>query len=179
MKTHSGRIGAISLVLALMPVLASAQADKCPTGTKYIGNLYGAGAYNSNLNARPDVLLPPGIKLDQSKHQTTLRPFGGGSDARSNMQASEVPAGLFIAPYGTEDHNKGWAVHSPALLPATWDGYSIKQFKFTLTLYCTTGSGVPDQFTGGCNVNVPVCVYEEQSSAKKKNSATTKPKEGM
>jgi len=171
MKVYSVRSFVVCLVLSLTSVLAAAQADKCPTGTQFIGNLYGAGSFNSNLNARPDLLLPPNIQLDQSKHQSSVRGFGGGSDARSNLQASEIPAGLFVAPYGTEDHNKGWAVHSPALVPATWDGYTIKQFKFTMTLYCTVGSGEVDRFVGGCNVNVPVCAYVEKPTAKKNVSS--------
>jgi hypothetical protein len=84
-----------------------AQKDKCPAGSTFVGNLEGTGSFNNNLNSRPNVVLRAAFVLNESYRQPTLESFGGGSDPRSTMQASEVPAGLFIAPYGTEDHDKG------------------------------------------------------------------------
>jgi hypothetical protein len=171
MKLNPARSVTALLFLTFVPIGALAQ---CPAGAKHVGDLYGEGAYNSNLNAVKDVVLPAGIKLDANYKQATIKTFGGGSDARSNMQASEVPAGLCIQPSGTEDHDKGWAVHSPSLAPATWDGYTIKQFKFSLTLYCTTGSGEIDRTTGGCNVKVPVYAVEAKTAKRKTNSTKSK-----
>jgi hypothetical protein len=149
-----------------------AQKEKCPAGSTFVGNLEGAGSYNNNLNSRPNVVLPAGFVLNESYRQPTLQSFGGGSDARSTMQASEVPAGLFIAPYGTEDHDKGWAVHTPELAPAVWKGNIISQFKFSLTLYCTTGSGALAATTGGCNVKVPVCAVSAAKAGVHKKTGT-------
>jgi hypothetical protein len=162
----------LSICLSFLVPGCFAQKEKCPAGATFVGNLEGAGAFNSNLNSRPNVLLPVGFVLNESYHQSTLQSFGGGSDARSTMQASEVPAGLFIAPYGTEDHDKGWAVHTPELAPAVWKGNLISQFKFSLTLYCTTGSGEIDRTTGGCNVKVPVCAIPAAKTGVHKKTDT-------
>jgi len=168
-----GKLVTILLVCLFFVVPDSfAQKEKCPAGATYVGNLEGAGAFKSNLNSRPNVVLPAGFVLSETYHQSTLQSFGGGSDARSTMQASEVPAGLFIAPYGTEDHDKGWAVHSPELAPAVWKGNLITQFKFSLTLYCTTGSGEIDRTTGGCNVKVPVCAVPAAKAGVHKKTGT-------
>jgi len=161
------------VILALFLGLALSVRAQCPANAQYIGELNGEGSFNNNLNSTPNVVFPANIKLDPNYKQTTLKAFGGGSDSRSTMQASEVPAGICIAPHGTEDHDKGWAVHSPSFQPATWDGYTIKQFKFALTLYCTTGSGAVDATTGGCNVKVPVyavVVKPAATKGKKKSS---------
>ena len=139
---------------------AFAQAGKCPAGSKFVGNIEGEGSFDKNLNSHREVALPEGTVLDSAKQQTALKPAGGGSDSRSDMPASAVPAGIFIAPYGSEDHEKGWAIHSPTLVPATGIGNQIKQFRFGLTLYCTTGSGEIDRFVGPCYVRVPVCIFE-------------------
>ncbi len=172
MKSDLGKLIVLAVSLIFGSIAARAQ---CPAGAVHVGDLYGEGAFNSNLNATKDVLLPAGIKLDPNYHQPTVKAFGGGSDARSNMQASEIPAGICIAPNGTEDHNKGWAIHSPSLAPATWDGYTIKQFKFSIALYCTTGSGEIDRTTGGCNVRVPVYVVEAKQTGQRK--IPSKPKQ--
>lgn len=164
-------IAALLFLVGFGCVSARAQ---CPSNAKHIGDLYGEGAFNSNLNATEDVLLPAGTQLDSNYQQATVKAFGGGSDARSDMQASQLPAGICIAPNGTEDHDKGWAIHSPSLKPATWSGYTIKQFEFSLALYCTTGSGEVDRTTGGCNVRVPVYVVEAKRATHKATPAKSK-----
>jgi hypothetical protein len=147
---------------------AFAQADKCPAGSKFVGNIEAEGSFNKNLNSHREVALPEGTILDSTKQQTALKPAGGGSDSRSDMPASSIPAGIFIVPYGSEDHEKGWAIHSPTLVAATGIRNEIKQFKFGLTLYCTTGSGEIDRFVGPCYVRVTVCIFEAKSVPNKK-----------
>jgi hypothetical protein len=170
MRLHSSRL----LVLMCFSLGTAgfrptfAQADKCPTNSKFVGNIEGQGSFNNNLNSHREVALPEGIVLDSTKLQTALKPAGGGSDSRSDMPASAVPAGIFIAPYGSEDHEKGWAIHSPTLVPAPGIGNKIKQFRFGLTLYCTTGSGEIDRFVGPCYVRVPVCIFEAKPVPNKK-----------
>jgi hypothetical protein len=148
-----------------------AQAEKCPKGSKFVGNIEGQGSFNKNLNMHQDVVLPEGVALDSAKQQTTLKPAGGGSDSRSDMPASSVPAGIFINPYGSEDHEKGWAIHSPTLVTAAGPGSQTSRLKFGLTLYCTTGSGEIDRFVGDCFVKVPVCIFVTKSDPAKKADA--------
>jgi hypothetical protein len=90
--------------------------------------------------------------------QSSIHPENGQSDAHSPLTAQQIPKGIYIVPYGSNDHEKGWAVHSPELKGVEWDdNATITRYVFGMTLYCTTGSGEADRFVGGCNVNVDVC----------------------
>ena len=152
------RIQSFALLMILLPSLL--QSQQCPVGLKYAGQLYGAGSFGSNFSQYRDVQLPKGAKIDGSYHQPSISAVDNGkSSAHSPLTASQVPAGIYIVPNGDNSANHGWAVHSPQLLPASWDmnNNTISQYKFGMVLYCTTGSGEIDRTTGGCNVKVDVC----------------------
>jgi hypothetical protein len=138
---------------------------QCPAGLISVGRIYGEGSFGSNLVTYKEILLPAGARIDTSYHQPALSPPANGkSDAHSRLVVSEVPAGIFIVPGGDDSANHGWAVGDGPepriqLVPATWDSTTntISQYKFGIRLYCTTGSGEADRWTGGCNVHVDVC----------------------
>lgn len=145
------------VVTFLLTGISSAQGQCSDPGLKHAGTLYVDGSFGNNGNRTQEVLLPPGaVNLDTTFHQPSLKAFGGGSDARSPLQASQIPAGICIVATGTEDHEKGWAVHSPSLHVAADDGERVTQRAFSMALYCTVGSGEVDRTVGGCNAKVEV-----------------------
>lgn len=148
---------ALSFLLISAVAITDANAQCSDPGLKHAGTLYIDGSFNNNGNGTKEVLLPKGVvKLDDSFHQTSLKAFGGGSDARSPLQPSQIPAGICIVATGAEDHEKGWAVHSPSLHVVSDDGERVTQRGFSMTLYCTVGSGEIDRTVGGCNAKVEV-----------------------
>jgi hypothetical protein len=162
----------IALFIILAVVACSGIAFAQCNGLQYVGQLYGQGSFNSNYYGFREVLLPTNAKIDSSYHQPSIAAVANGkSDARSRLVASEVPAGICIAPSGDNNAAHGWSVGDGAdpriqLAPATWDmsTNTITQYKFGMRLYCTTGSGELDRTTGGCNVKVDV-FYKPASSA--------------
>lgn len=147
----------ILVLLSLLLIIPNSEGQ-CPEGLTYAGLLEGEGSFGHNFNGTRELLLPPYTKIDRSYRQTQLKAFGGGSDARSPMLSSDIPGGLYVVPTGTEDHEKGWSVHSPYFRPSVADDQDrVKQWAFGLTLYCTVGSGETDRLVGGCNVKVLVC----------------------
>jgi hypothetical protein len=158
-KKHPFAGLAVATVLVLSTAgVGRANAQCSDPGLKHAGTLYVAGSFNSNGNARPEILLPRGeVRLDQTFHQTAVRKEGGGSDSHSQLQVSQIPPGICIVASGTEFAiEKGWAVHSPALRVTDDDGERVLQRGFSMTLYCTVGSGIQDMGVGGCNAKVDV-----------------------
>jgi hypothetical protein len=168
----------VLFVLALAVFVCSAPASKAQCdGLKFAGYAYGEGHFNSNLYGYGEVLLPPNTKLDKTFHQTTISAVANGkSDARSRLVPSDVPAGICIVPTGDNSANHGWAIGDGIeprikLEPANWDDNNvITQFKFGIRLYCTTGSGIGDMTTGGCNAKV--AVYYKPLTTTAKNVST-------
>ncbi len=146
------------LVAALLFVGTTRASAQCSDpGLKLAGEMSVEGTFNKNANATKEVLLPEGIvEFDQTFHQTTLKASGGGSDARSTLQPSDIPAGICIVASGNEENEKGWAVHSPSLRVATDDVTRVTRRSFIMTLYCTVGSNELDRLVGPCAVKVRV-----------------------
>lgn len=165
---------AVATVLAVVACFPHVSFGQCE-GLAHAGQLGGEGSYNSNLVGYGEVLLPPNVKLDTSFHQAKLGAVANGkSSAYSHLVVSQVPAGICIVPSGDNSANHGWAVgdgSSPVieLVPAVWDASknTISQYKFRIRLYCTTGSGLPDATTGGCNAKVDVFYKPLKAAAKK------------
>jgi hypothetical protein len=158
-KKHPYSGIAVTSLLALSIFgIANAKAQCSDPGLKVAGTMYVDGSFNHNGNARPEVLLPRGVvKLDQTFHQTSLKAFGGGSDARSPLKPSDIPAGICIVATGTEwGREKGWAVHSPSLRVTDDDGEHVTQRGYSMNLYCTVGSDIRDMGDGGCNAKITV-----------------------
>jgi hypothetical protein len=111
----------------------------------YLGHLYGE-SNSGNYQQNQEVLLPAGFQLDKSYHQSTVNCCGGG--ATSNMQASQIPAGIHIS----IDGGHYWSVPSaPVLAPAKIsDDDRILQWKLIVPMYCGPNPPV------GCNIKVDV-----------------------
>jgi hypothetical protein len=149
---------AVAVLVSLSTLFVSSARAQCSDpGLKFAGELGVEGSFNNNGNRTQEVSLPVGaVNIDTTFHQTSLKAFGGGSDARSPLQASQIPAGICIVATGTEDHEKGWAVHSPYFHVVADDGVRVTQRAFGMTLYCTVGSNELDRTVGGCNAKVQV-----------------------
>jgi|HubBroStandDraft_1064217.scaffolds.fasta_scaffold13867_2 hypothetical protein len=148
---------AIPVLALLILVTARASAQCSDPGLQLAGEMSVQGSFNKNANATQEVLLPEGVvELDASWHQSTLKAYGGGSDARSPLRPSDVPAGICIVASGNEENEKGWAVHSPSLHVAADDGTRVTRRAFSMTLYCTVGSNELDRLVGPCAVKVRV-----------------------
>jgi hypothetical protein len=152
------------ICILLAPGLAQSQ---CPGGLNYAGQLGVEGSFNNNGTGSHSLNLPPNAHIDRSYQQTgALKAYGGGSDARSPLQVSQVPPGIYIHATGTEDHNKGWSVANPKLDAISFDSEErVTQWTFSMGLYCTVGSGEIDRTVGGCNVKVDVCYKPKAAPA--------------
>src|SRR5215475_7114658 len=105
------RLSAYISVVLLALGTPSAIAQCTDPGLKKGGYLDIEGRYGTNGTGKMETLLPrDAINLDTSFHQPSLKQYGGGSDTKSPLQPSQIPAGICIVASGTEDHNKGWAV---------------------------------------------------------------------
>lgn len=148
-------------IITFICVLASislAQDNKCPQGFTFAGRLYGSGSYGSNFAHRIEIQFPPNARIDSSYQQAAVHAENGQSDAHSRLNPQAIPKGIHIVPFGSDDHEKGWAVDDPELKGVAWDDDGrITRYGFGMQLYCTTGSGEADRFVGGCNVDVDVC----------------------
>lgn len=144
----------IGLASLALPMQAQ---NRCPDGFNFLGRLHGAGSYNSNFNQRVEIRFSR-VRMDRSYRQQAIHAENGQSDAHSNIKPTDIPAGLNLVPFGSDDHEKGWAVLAPELKGVEFDEDDrIKTYAFGMSLYCTTGSGEADRFVGGCDVNVDVC----------------------
>ena len=142
----------------LWVALCSAQENRCPNGFVFAGRLYGSGGFGSNFAHRVEVQFPLYARIDQNYQQNSVHAENGQSDAHSRLNPKAIPSGINILPYGSDDHEKGWAVNNPELKGVAWDNEGlITRFAFGMQLYCTTGSGEQDRVVGGCNVDVDVC----------------------
>jgi hypothetical protein len=143
--------------------LGFAQDNKCPQGFNFAGRLYGSGSYGSNFAHRVEIQFPPNVRIDSSYQQGSVHAENGQSDAHSRLSPQAIPKGIHIVPFGSDDHEKGWAVDDPELKGIAWDDDGrITRYGFGMQLYCTTGSGEADRIVGGCNVDVDVC-YKPKS----------------
>jgi hypothetical protein len=140
------------LFLTLAVFLPAASGAQCPPGLQSIGRLYAdSGGGREVKQHNVTVVFPDYFHLDRSFHQSEIVAAGGG--ASSDMTAARVPAGLYIIPGG----DKEWAVSEPDLGVAAMDDETIRQYKYSMYLYCATGDSVPNRLGGGCNVHVDVC----------------------
>jgi hypothetical protein len=130
-----------------------AQRHNCPAGFDYAGTLKGTGSYGVDFNERREIYLPPYATIDTSYQQPNVRARGGNSRAQSDLQAKDIPKGIYVITYGSTMYENGWAVSAPELKTV---GEPIR-YRFGMKLYCTPSSSSPTMHYGGCDVNVDVC----------------------
>jgi hypothetical protein len=125
----------------------------CPPGFDYAGTLNGAGVYGVAFDERREVNLPSYATLDTSFQQTKVRAFAGNRQAKSDLQAKDIPKGIYIITGGSTIHENGWAVSAPELKTVG----EPARYRFGMKLYCISSSASPTMHFGGCDVNVDVC----------------------
>jgi len=121
-----------------------------------------------------EITFPPNARIDSSYQQGAVHAENGQSDAHSSLKPQAIPKGIHIVPFGSDDHQKGWAVADPELKGTAWDDDGrITRYGFGMQLYCTTGIGEADRVVGGCNVDVDVCYKPKSGSARSRLQKTT------
>jgi len=155
----SSRIGVLVALIAAMDICAVGQ-NSCPADLRYVGTLSGSGSYGQNFNGIKEVRLPEHANIDKSyKQQNRLRATNGKGKAKSNLTAKDIPAGIHIIAYGTNDLEKGWAVSEPQLrIVKNNDGDT--DYLFGMRLFCSVPGD--SRMYGTCSVSVDVC-YKPKS----------------
>ena len=85
-----------------------------------------------------------------SKPQSGLRTQKGKS--KSSLRPQDIPKGVHIDPYGSNDLGKVWTVSEPQLTKTKDDRYA-----FGMHLFCSVPSSSFSQTEGACVVGVQVC----------------------
>src|SRR5262249_6758168 len=102
------------LIVALLSAICAAQSN-CPADFKYVGTLSGSGSYGQPFDEVTELRLPRNANFDRSYQQSSLQATNGQSGAKSSLSAKDIPGGLYIVAYGSNDAEKGWAVSEPHL----------------------------------------------------------------
>ena len=150
MKKH---VGFLIVSCLLMSSLSSAQ-DKCPEGFHYAGAL--SGSSTETFDKTVFLKLPEYATLDESFQQTAVRATNGKKNAKSNLRPQDIPKGIHITPYGSDDLEKIWAVSEPQLIKPDSNGDSTR-YAFGMHLFCSVQGSPYSQSEGACEVEVQVC----------------------
>jgi hypothetical protein len=146
------RVRLVTLGLLSMAPTVLAQHN-CPTEFDYAGTLKGGGVYGTTFDEWLEFKLPPYATIDTSFQQSKVLSHGGNSQAQSDLQAKDIPKGIYIITYGSTIHDSGWAVSAPELKTVG----EPARYRFGMKLYCRSSSNAPTMHAGGCDVNVVVC----------------------
>ena len=150
MKKH---VGFLTVSFFLMSSLSSAQ-DRCPEGFRYAGAL--SGSSTETFDKTVFLKLPEYATLDESFQQTAVRATNGKKNAKSNLRPQDIPKGIHITPYGSNDLEKIWAVSEPQLIKPDSNGASTR-YAFGMHLLCSVQGSPYSQSEGDCEVEVQVC----------------------
>jgi hypothetical protein len=144
------RLVTLGLLSIASPLLAQ---HNCPPGFDYAGALKGTGSYGVAFDERREINLPPYATINTSFQQTSVRARAGNGHAKSDLQAKDIPKGIYIIPSGSTMFGNGWAVSAPEL---TTVGEPAR-YQFGMKLYCISSASAPTMHYGGCSVSVDVC----------------------
>jgi hypothetical protein len=146
------RVSLVTLGLLSMAPPLPAQHN-CPEGFNFAGTLHGTGSYGIAFDERREVTLPLYATIDTSFQQSNVRARAGNSKAKSDLQAKDIPKGIYILTGGSTHYDNGWAVSAPELKTVG----EPPRYRFGMKLYCISSSNSPNAQFGGCDVNVDVC----------------------
>jgi hypothetical protein len=168
---------AIGLVRSCVPALngmllfcflANSASAQCPADFLNAGELSAAvetGRYRE-VSVTRDLLLPIGIRIDESYRQKSIQAAGDG--AASDMRAVQIPPGLYLIP-GGRSGGGWWSISNPKLEAVAVDEHNnVSQWRFKLDLYANSGgrAASPQPARGGAqaasDVRVRVCVKVAQ-----------------
>ena len=127
-------------------------AARLPSGVQLCGNPNGH-RFRPILDERREIDLPEDATIDTSFQQSNVRVRAGNGRAQSNLQAKNIPKGIYIIPFGSALYDTGWAVSAPELKTVG----EPAQYRFGMKLYCTSSSSPEYTDYGGCEANVYVC----------------------
>jgi hypothetical protein len=136
-----------------LSVLSSAQSN-CPQGFVFVGSLSGTGSQTQEFNKKVELKLPPGATLDESFQQSTVR--STNAKVKANLRPQDIPRGILIIPYGSNDSEKVWSVSEPTIKREN-NETSSSRYIFGMHLFCMVKVHTFSQNTGGCEVSVEVC----------------------
>jgi hypothetical protein len=152
------RIALLIAALLSSATLSSAQQN-CPEGFNHVGTLYGSGSNGQPFNKVLEMRLPMNATLDTSYRQTSFQATNGKGGATSTLTGKNIPAGVYVVAYGSEDNDKGWSVNEPQLrIVQNTDG-TVDYF-FGARLFCNVLMGESDMY-GTCDVGLDLC-YKPQ-----------------
>jgi hypothetical protein len=152
------RIALLIAALLSSAILMFGQ-ENCPEGLNHVGTLYGSGSNGAPFNQVVEMRLPMNATLDRSYKQTSFRATNGKGGATSTLTGKNIPAGVYVVAYGSEDNDKGWSVNEPQLrIVKNADG-TVDYF-FGARLFCNVLMGESDMY-GTCDVGLDLC-YKPQ-----------------
>ena len=146
------RVSLVALGLLSMapPLLAQ---HNCPEGFNFAGSLEGTGSGGVAFNERREVDLPLDATIDTSYQQSNVRAHAGKGKAPTDLNAKDIPKGIYIITGGSTQFDNGWAVSAPELKTVG----EPARYRFGMKLYCMSSSQYPYSGAGGCKVSVDVC----------------------
>jgi hypothetical protein len=147
------QVGFLTFSFLFLCVLSNAQSN-CPQGFVFVGSLSGTGSQTQEFNKRVELKLPPGATLDKAFQQSTVR--ATNAKGKADLRPQEIPKGILIIPYGSNDSEKVWSVSEPTIKKEN-DETSSSRYIFGMHLFCTVKGHTFSQNIGGCEVSVEVC----------------------
>ena len=152
------QVGFLTISFLLMSSLSRAQ-ERCPEGFRDAGTL--SGSDSETFDKTVFLTLPEYATLDESFQQIVVRATNGKKNAKSNLRPQDIPKGIHITPYGSNDLEKIWAVSEPQLIKPDGNGTSTR-YAFGMHLFCAVQGSPYSQTEGSCEVGVEVC-YKPKS----------------
>jgi hypothetical protein len=146
------RFSLVTLGLLSMAPPLPAQ-NNCPQGFNFAGTLKGTGSYGIAFDERRELTFSEYATIDTSFQQRNVRARAGNGEAKSDLQAKDIPKGILIIPSGSILYDNGWAVSAPELKT----GGEPARYRFGMKLYCISSTSPSNMHSGGCDVNVDVC----------------------
>ena len=147
------QVGFLTFSFLFLSLLSSAQSN-CPQGFVFVGSLSGTGSQTQEFNKKVELKLPPGATLDESFQQSTVR--ATNAKGKANLRPQDIPKGILIIPYGSNDSDKVWSVSEPTIKKEN-NETSSSRYIFGMHLFCMAKGHTFSQNTGGCEVSVEVC----------------------
>lgn len=154
------RIAILTAALVAAMTTCALGQNSCPADLRYVGTLSASGSYGQDFNGIKEVRLPEHAIIDRSYQQQNLsRATNGKGRAKSKLTVKDIPSGIHIRAYGTNDLEKAWSVSEPQLRVVKRDDGST-DYLFGMRLFCSVPGD--SRMYGTCSVSVDVC-YKPKS----------------
>ncbi len=114
------------------------------------------GQMRNSSDTNVFLKLPELATLDESYQQAEVQATNGKHKTKSNLRPQDIPKGIHISPYGSDDLEKAWAVSEPQLIKQDKNGVPTR-YAFGMHLFCAVQGSTFSQTEGTCEVAVRVC----------------------